>query len=268
MTNCTYIFFISDDILAVNKPYGLEMFGKGHHSLEKYLPRLAKATGVEQLFEVHRIDKTTSGIVLLAKTKLMHKTLVDLFRQRKIDKRYWAIVRGVPEPRQGIINIPLSEMTMADGRYRLTVHPDYRKSKTITNKKNPKRSAVPAVTEYRVLEESAYGCGLLEVKPITGYKHQIRLHLGLGLNCPIVGDHKYTYADTIGKPQKLHGHSLQRLKIRQSQVRQLPILLHAKHVQIPEIVPDKSIWIDAPLTHYFNRFMKAMKMKPGNFVQV
>ncbi len=187
--------------MAVNKPYGLDMFGSGQHSLVKYLPKLAEAVEAEELLTVHRLDKTTSGIVLLAKSRERHDQLTELFRTRKIDKRYWTLVCSVPEPKQGIINIPLSETELKGGRYRMTVNPDYRSSKSITNKRPRKKNALPAVTEYRVLGESKFHAALLEAKPITGYKHQIRVHLGLGLSCPIIGDHKYTYPTEVGKPQ-------------------------------------------------------------------
>ena len=97
-----YLFL--DDIVGINKPYGLPMFGEEHlHSLEKYLPQLAKAADATELFQVHRLDSTTSGVLLLAKSREMHKTLCDLFRRRRIDKRYWTIVRGIPEPSKGIV---------------------------------------------------------------------------------------------------------------------------------------------------------------------
>ncbi len=93
--------FSLDDILAVNKPYGLPMFGDDVHTVEKYLPWLAQKTNTGYLYEVHRLDKTTSGVMLLAKTKTMRDKLKDLFRRRQIDKRYWAIVRGEPLSKEG-----------------------------------------------------------------------------------------------------------------------------------------------------------------------
>ena len=94
----------SDDIVAISKPYGLPMFdqtGREPHTVEKYLPELAESLRVPYLYQVHRLDKTTSGVLLLASSKDMRKKLVELFRRRVIDKRYWAIARGVPEPKEG-----------------------------------------------------------------------------------------------------------------------------------------------------------------------
>ena len=103
MSNC----FIADDILALNKPFGMGMTRTGTdpkedlHTIQKYLPFLARASGVQDIYPVHRLDKSTSGVLLFAKTRAMRIKLVDLFRRRMVDKRYWAIVRGVPEPTEG-----------------------------------------------------------------------------------------------------------------------------------------------------------------------
>lgn len=68
--------------------------------------------------------------------------------------------------------------------------------------------------------------------------------------------------------QRLSGEALHRLGIRQSRARDLPIFLHCKHVQIPEIVPKKNVWIDAPLPHFFNKVMRKLKLSPPKFVKV
>ena len=101
-------FLILDDILALNKPHGLTMTRTGggnhradQHTVQKYLPFLARASGTGEVYPVHRLDRSTSGVLLLAKTKAMQAKLVDLFKRRMVDKRYWAIVRGVPEPTEG-----------------------------------------------------------------------------------------------------------------------------------------------------------------------
>ncbi len=99
-------------------------------------------------------------------------------------------------------------------------------------------------------------------------RHQIRAHLGFGLGCPVMGDHKFTQIGEIGKPQKLSGETLHRLRIRQSMVRELPLYLHAKHVQIPEIVPGKQVWVDAGLPHFYTKALERLKLKPHNSVRI
>ncbi len=225
--------------MAVSKPYGLPMFdqsGREPHSLEKYLPQLAEIVGVPYLHQVHRLDKTTSGVLLLATTDEMRVKLIRLFKRRMIDKRYWAIVRGVPRPSQGevrpgrgmqyngivmlggplrffrqppssgIIDIPMSEGRLPDGRYRMTIQPVLGSSERGGKRRRPRslrgKDLYPAVTEYRTLQ-SFLNVSLLEVRPVTGFRHQIRAHLGFGLGCPVIGDHKFTHIEEVGKPQVL-----------------------------------------------------------------
>ena len=98
-----YANSVADDIVAVNKPYGLSMFGHGRHSVETLLPGLAEHLGISQhsdLRPVHRLDRVTTGVLLMAKTPDMHKHLTNLFRQRKVAKQYWAILNGTPVPDQ------------------------------------------------------------------------------------------------------------------------------------------------------------------------
>lgn len=263
------VIFDKHDIVAINKLYGLEMYHKGSksfHSVDKYLPDLAKHFDVPELFVVHRLDKNTTGVLLLAKSKLMQTTLTDLFRQRKIDKRYWAIAKGEAEPSEGIINIPLAE-TRLNERFRMTVRPMYSKSDVITGLKSYKGHVLPAVTEYRVLS-SKHRMQLIEAKPITGFRHQIRAHLSLGIKCPILGDHVYDKIDSVGKPQRLPPYALDRLGIRATAARQMPLCLHAKHIQIPEIVPDKNVWVDAAVSHHFNRIMNKLRLRPSRHVKI
>ena len=85
----------------------------------------------------------------------------------------------------------------------MNLFPDYGTSTEMTGKLRTKKSGrtvFPAVTEYRVLNTNNM-MSLVEAKPITGFKHQIRCHLAFGIDCPVLGDHKFTYVDEIGRPQ-------------------------------------------------------------------
>lgn len=91
---------------------------------------------------------------------------------------------------------------MSNNRFRITLKPDYRGSDVADTKKwsKTRSSVLPAVTEYTTLV-SVSNRSLVELKPVTGFRHQIRAHVGLGLGTPILGDHKYSYAEELGRPQ-------------------------------------------------------------------
>jgi len=273
------VIYNDNDIVALWKPHGLPMFltdqtskkienkEKGPSSLKRahrfsvecFLPDLAKKLDVEKLYEVHRLDHTTTGIVLYAKTKEMELKLRKLFYEKKVQKTYICICNGVPQSDSGFIDIPVGEGSVG-GRRRMTLRPDYDGSSVVSNKKSSVNDVSQAVTKY-VVVSSNNNASLVETKILSGKKHQIRLHLGLGLGCPILGDHKFSYPDQLGKPQRVRGDIVQRLKIRKSKTRDLPIFLHAKRISIPDILPEGNLVITANLPHFFTKTMNKLRLK-------
>ena len=267
------VIYDDHDIVAIHKPYGLQMFGeskRNRHSVENLLKCLYDQVHVEKtddwpgLLPVHRLDKNTTGILLCAKTKEKHNLLTNLFRQRKIQKRYWAVLNGTPDIDHGIIDIPLGNIVLK-GRHRLTLVPDYSNS-NVTNKRKYNGDIIPAVTEYSVIKRKG-NSSLVEVRPSTGFKHQIRAHMGLGLSTPILGDHKYSRISEFDKPQKVHGDILQSLGVRKTLSRDLPLCLHAKQILIPDIVEGRHVSIDCSLPYFFVKIMKNLNLKPSTHVR-
>jgi len=259
------ILYNDNEIVGLWKPYGLSMFSsegnKNEFSLEKFLPELSQHLGHKKLLEVHRLDSTTTGIVLLATTEARRKHLKQMFAAKKIVKCYYAITNGVPSPKEGVINIPIGEGKVSD-RYRPTLRPDYssKENKLITNKKTSKSKARAATTEYRVLSYQN-DAALIEIIMLSGIKHQIRVHLGLGLGTPILGDNKYSWPDQIGPPQHVLGGIVNKLGIKKSHTRNLPIFLHSKRISIPEVLTEQKILtIQANKPHFFNKMQKKLKL--------
>lgn len=129
---------------------------------------------------VHRLDRDTSGVIVVARNQSAYAELQQMFRDRKIHKTYQAIVWGVPDPSSGTIDKPLARSA------------DYRKQ-VIAGRKT-KTKIREAVTEYRLLEKVGADYALLELKPRTGRMHQLRVHLA-SIGHPIVGDQKYHLKD-------------------------------------------------------------------------
>lgn len=174
------IVFENDDLIVVNKPAGMVVHpAAGHYSgtlvnaVLGYDPDLEGIGGEERPGLVHRLDKETSGLVILAKNERAHNWLQDQFRLRKVEKTYLALVDGKPPTPAGRVEAPI-------GR-----DPSHRKKMAIVSPGKGRE----AVSEYKTLE-SFRNHTLLEFHPHTGRTHQIRLHCQF-LGCPIVGDSVY-----------------------------------------------------------------------------
>lgn len=182
------IIFENEDLMVVNKPAGMVVHpAAGHqsgtlvHAALAHVPEMVGISGEKRPGVVHRLDKDTSGLILLAKNDQAHRWLQDQFRLRKTIKTYIALVDGKPPTPSGRIEAPVG---------RDNVH---RKLMAVTGIKKGRE----AVSEYRTLE-SFREHTLLEVHPLTGRTHQIRLHLKF-IGCPVAGDtiygHKHATID-------------------------------------------------------------------------
>lgn len=181
--------FEDENIIVVNKPAGLQVHPDYNEKFEtlvngllaKY-PEISSVTEDESSLSkmrpgiVHRLDKETSGIVVIARNKRSFDELKRMFQEREIEKKYLAIVYGAPEEKSGIIDKPLARTT------------NYRRQ-TIAGKKT-KTKIREAVTEYKLIRKLSRNLSLLEISPKTGRTHQIRVHL-LSIGHPIIGDKLY-----------------------------------------------------------------------------
>lgn len=185
-----------DAIVVLDKPAGLTVHpGAGreegtlvHRLLGRY-PELEGVGGAGRPGVVHRLDRDTSGVLVVARTPEAYRTLQRAFAERRVDKRYLAIVHGTPGPPDGVIESPI-------GR-----HPRRRKEMTVRPAAGP--GARPARTLFRTLA-AGRGIALLEVDLETGRTHQIRVHLK-SVRHPIVGDPVYGEARWKELPGPVRG---------------------------------------------------------------
>ena len=178
----SFIIENNENFIVINKPPGLPVQG-GTKSYKNLVDNLSnsKIFKNSKPYIVHRIDKDTSGILIIAKTRKFAQLLTSLFRIRKIYKTYLAICYGSLEKNSGEL---INDLTRYEG-----------KKKIIENAK----------TIYNVIDKNNF-CSLISLNPITGRKHQIRKQLSM-IGNPVLGDNKYNF-ETKGKKLMLHAYSI------------------------------------------------------------
>jgi 23S rRNA pseudouridine1911/1915/1917 synthase len=174
------IVYEDQNLMVVNKPAGMVVHpAAGHasgtlvHAAIAHSPELRHLADNQRPGVVHRLDKNTSGLIIIAKNEPAHRWLQDQFRARKVQKTYLALVDGQPPTPDGRIETPIGRSPASRKRMAVVV---------------PQKGRT-AITEYRTLEKFDKHT-YLEVHPITGRMHQIRIHLDF-IGCPVVGDTVY-----------------------------------------------------------------------------
>ncbi len=193
------ILYEDEALVAVNKPPAMVVHpGKGHWSgtltaaLQFHFDQLSTAGGPTRPGIVHRLDRDTSGVILIAKTDQVHMRLSEQFENRTVEKEYFAICASVPDRDRDVIDLPIGP------------HP-YQREKMAIRREHP--ASRTAQTFYEVVERFA-GYAALIARPKTGRTHQIRLHLA-SIGCAVLCDRLYGgRADHPRRNLRRHGRSL------------------------------------------------------------
>ena len=219
------IIYEDEHVLVLNKPFGLAVQGgtgtKKH--IDGMLENMADRFGGERPRLVHRIDRDTTGILLVAKTRDAAAKLGRTFQTRSAAKTYWALVKGVPKPPQGKIEAALVKAAGPDGDRVRKARP------------GEQEQAMHATTHYSVIDQVARKAAWVSLKPVTGRQHQLRAHMHM-IGHPIVGDNKYEGDQNMPAENievKLH--------------------LHARRLIIPHPKTGAKIDVTAPLPEHMKR---------------
>ena len=213
------VIYKDENVVVLNKPSGLAVQGGTNtfHHVDGLLDAL-KFGNEERPKLVHRIDKETSGVLVLARNRKTADILTKAFREHTLQKTYLALARGVPKKESGEIKAPLEKL---DGRVQVT------------------ESGKPALTQYEVLDSVGDKYALISASPLTGRTHQIRAHLEY-LGTPIYGDEKYFGSERC--KNSLIAHKLH---------------LHAYKIDLSSVYGRKMV-ICAKLPDYFKESLKTL----------
>ncbi|MGQ9369714.1 RluA family pseudouridine synthase [Azospirillum sp. ST 5-10] len=212
------VLYKDEDVIAIDKPAGLAV--QGGTGTSKHLDAMLDALrfgAAERPRLVHRLDKDTSGVLLLARSAFAASRLTEMFRGRDVRKIYWAATVGVPKPFQGKIDLPLAKEGSARGE------------RVAADAEDGKR----AVSLYSVVEHAGKNAAFVALWPLTGRTHQLRVHMA-AIGTPILGDGKYGGAGAFlpgaEVAKKLH--------------------LHARRLILPHPRGGRTIDVTAPLCEH------------------
>jgi 23S rRNA pseudouridine955/2504/2580 synthase len=224
------VLYRDEWVIAIDKPAGLAV--QGGSGLTRHIDELLdhlKFGASERPRLVHRLDKDTSGVLLLARTAEAARRLTAAFRGKDTEKTYWAVVVGCPRPLEGKIDAALAKRPGRGGeKVRLAGEEGQR-----------------AVTLFRTLDHAGRKAALLELQPLTGRTHQLRVHCA-AIGTPILGDGKYggpgAFIEGLRLPKQMH--------------------LHARRIRLPHPRADGSfLAVEAPLPPHMIESLKLLGLE-------
>ena len=230
------IILKDDYLIAINKPEGLASQGgssQGTRHVDAYKSTLQFGAKDSPRL-IHRLDKETSGILLLARDVKTAGAFATLFRDKQVEKIYWALVEGVPKKEKGILESDIGNVDIWKPGINRGLIGQKKIERNSANKKK-------ALTSYKVIEKIGSKYSWLELKPATGRTHQLRIHCA-ELGNPIVGDRKYKSSEN--KNSKDLPYSFKKL------------FLHARCVNFVHPISKKMIKIEAPLPRHMGLVWK------------
>jgi 23S rRNA pseudouridine955/2504/2580 synthase len=242
------VIWRDEHMIVLNKPPGLAV--QGGSGQTRHLGTLLPALHFDRADDprlVHRIDKDTSGLLVLARTGAAAVALTRLFRSRAVEKIYFAVVAGRPDPQRGTIHYGLVKAGgSGEGERMRIVHPDDIKTT---------EGAKHATTDYRVIEQAGGRAAWVALRPVTGRTHQLRAHMA-EIGCPIAGDGKYGGRGQVNEGDGWGaglGGALSR-----------KLHLHAARLGFPHPVTGRPMRFSAPLPEHMARTFELFGWNPAD----
>jgi 23S rRNA pseudouridine955/2504/2580 synthase len=212
-----------DDLLVLDKPSGIAVQGgtKTTHHIDRLLEGLGDSPETRPRL-VHRLDRDTSGVLVIAKRRAVAAKLGRAFQTRSVHKIYWALLHGVPKPPQGKVDAALVKAGSPDGDRMRKARP------------GEQDIAQSAVTHYAVVDRAGQAVSFVSLKPVTGRQHQLRAHMAI-IGHPILADAKYEGDRNMPKgiPIKLY--------------------LHARRIAFPHPSGEGVVDVTAPLPEHMTK---------------
>ena len=216
------VLYKDERMIVLNKPAGLAVQGGTGQdkSIDSMLDALSFGGDRPKL--VHRLDKDTSGVLVLARSAKAAAFLTRSFAQKTTQKIYWALVAGVPDPMRGRVDLPLAKAAKGkDSRTEIPLSLRERDRVREGGKRKSEQSEIyeqmqldeegkKAITDYRVIDKLHQTLAWMELSPVTGRTHQLRVHMA-AVGCPIVGDGKYggsaAFVQGVKLSRQMHLHA-------------------------------------------------------------
>ncbi|HXG79881.1 MAG TPA: RluA family pseudouridine synthase [Methyloceanibacter sp.] len=222
-----------DDLLILNKPSGVAVQGgtKTPHHIDRLLEGMGDGPETRPRL-VHRLDRDTSGVLVIAKRRAVAAKLGRAFQTRSVRKIYWALVHGVPKPPQGKVDAALVKAAGPEGDRVRKARP------------GEQDVAQSAVTYYAMVDRAGQTVSFLSLKPVTGRQHQLRAHMAI-LGHPILGDEKYPSGKELpdGIERKLY--------------------LHARRISFPHPSGEGVVDVTAPLPEHMQKAFALFGFEQG-----
>ncbi len=233
-----------DDVLIVfAKPSGLLTAPDRWDASRENLMAIVHERWSPRWFNAHRLDRGTSGALVVAKTPEALRAVTAQFDRHEIEKRYLALTRGQPSTDRGVVESPLAPDPRRPGRMRVA------------------RAGKPSATEYEVLERWRGGLALLRLRPLSGRTHQVRVHLA-HLGCPVLGDPDYGGGGALNLSNFKRGY-----KRPAGGKPERPLIdrlaLHAESIALVHPVTNERIAVTAPLPADLEVAIKQLRRHAG-----